>query len=368
MIADIAQEELNKLSSQRTHSLTKQQFDEMTKCLQAVLSTVQNSRNINNFMMMTINRCIDYTKASKGLKLVPKYETIDLVETLSLPFKCMRDVSQSVHVRLEPLSKDVCSHVITDKQWLQENILCLLSNAVKYSAGGCVNGRISLTTAGAVGLGSCVGMVTGDPSSSLASWTAGSSSSKPEDCSTILKKYRKVTVRSLDHLDADDGVKEAQERKVLLIEVDDTGIGMTDEAMLSLFNAFKQAQSLAGGTGLGLFSLTRRIEALGGVYGVKKRADGIQGSLFWFTIPYRPDDQFARLMREHSQEQLTIKLGHVSDFTEGKNAAMLDRNLQSRLRLCLCGLIYDLGLTSHIWLSRIKLTFSSQIWGVKPRL
>ena len=33
----------------------------------------------------------------------------------------------------------ICSHYIsTGKQWLQENILCLLSNAVKYSAEGSV--------------------------------------------------------------------------------------------------------------------------------------------------------------------------------------------------------------------------------------
>ncbi len=56
-----------------------------------------------------------------------------------------------------------------------------------------------------------------------------------------------------------------------------------------LFSPFKQAQRFAGGTGLGLFSLARRVEALKGAYGVKKRRDEKQGALFWFTIPYRPD-------------------------------------------------------------------------------
>lgn len=46
---------------------------------------------------------------------------------------------------------------------------------------------------------------------------------------------------------------------------------------------------MAGGTGLGLFSLSKRIECLGGSYGVKKRFNGRTGSCFWFTIPYRPD-------------------------------------------------------------------------------
>eukprot|EP01034_Spumella_vulgaris_P047547 gene47547-biopygen37772 len=30
---------------------------------------IKNLINTNDFMTMTINRCIDYTKASKGIKL-----------------------------------------------------------------------------------------------------------------------------------------------------------------------------------------------------------------------------------------------------------------------------------------------------------
>jgi CheY-like chemotaxis protein len=63
--------------------------------------------------------------------------------------------------------------------------------------------------------------------------------------------------------------------------------------MSSLFAPFKQAQRLAGGTGLGLFSLAKRVEALRGEYGVCKRPDSAQGSMFWFSIPYRPDNMSA---------------------------------------------------------------------------
>ena len=59
--------------------------------------------------------------------------------------------------------------------------------------------------------------------------------------------------------------------------------------MDELFSPFKQAQRLAGGTGLGLYSLAKRMEALNGYYGVRARADGKQGSNFWFAIPYKPD-------------------------------------------------------------------------------
>jgi len=98
-----------------------------------------NIHNTNLFMLMTINRCIDYTKASKGLKLTPKYETIGLLDTLQLPLECMKNIQARIAIEMLAVdSTKICSHIITDKQWLQENILCLLSNAVKYSAEGSV--------------------------------------------------------------------------------------------------------------------------------------------------------------------------------------------------------------------------------------
>ena len=65
--------------------------------------------------------------------------------------------------------------------------------------------------------------------------------------------------------------------KVLRITVEDTGIGIRDEVKAKLFQPFRQGQRLAGGTGLGLYSLSKRLEALGGMYGVHDRKDGRQG-------------------------------------------------------------------------------------------
>eukprot|EP00981_Chlorochromonas_danica_P009017 scaffold2421_cov171-Ochromonas_danica.AAC.7 len=218
-------------------------FGEFVQSMQACLS---NMRNTNSFMMMTINRCIDYTKTSKGMKLSPKLETVDLLESLSLPLLCMQDVQQRIQIILEPCKPDeICSHIITDKQWLQENLLCLLSNAVKYSNEGEVRIRIE-------------------------------------------KKKVESSVR-------DEGYTDPQFS--LRIEVEDQGIGLSEEEMSTLFSPFRQAQRLAGGTGLGLFALAKRLEALEGHYGVQKRRDHLQGSLFWFEIPYRPDTQASSFFR-----------------------------------------------------------------------
>jgi hypothetical protein len=42
------------------------------------------------------------------------------------------------------------------------------------------------------------------------------------------------------------------------------------------------------------------MEALGGSRGVSKRRDGIQGSNFWFSFPYRPD--YTYILKSESQD------------------------------------------------------------------
>jgi len=119
--------------------------NDMMKNIHFIQQCFKNVHNTHAFMLMTINRCIDYTKASKGLKLSPKYDTLDLMETLHMPLECMSNIQEKIKIELLPfMTEQICSHIITDKQWLQENILCLLSNAVKYSAEGTVTIRILL--------------------------------------------------------------------------------------------------------------------------------------------------------------------------------------------------------------------------------
>ena len=71
--------------------------------------------------------------------------------------------------------------------------------------------------------------------------------------------------------------------------IKDHGVGVPEELRETLFQPFRQAQRHTGGTGLGLYSLFKRMEALGGDCGVRARSDGQAGSVFWFSFPYRPD-------------------------------------------------------------------------------
>lgn len=82
----------------------------------------------------------------------------------------------------------------------------------------------------------------------------------------------------------------AASSQVLHVAVADSGIGLSEEAMSRVFDAFAQADnSMArrfGGTGLGLAICKQLVEAMGGRIGAHSKLG--DGSTFWFTLPTRP--------------------------------------------------------------------------------
>jgi len=81
------------------------------------------------------------------------------------------------------------------------------------------------------------------------------------------------------------GQDESQFR--LRVEVEDTGLGIPESEIASVFEAFTQVDSFEtrkhGGTGLGLAITRQLVSLLGGEVGVHSRLK--QGSTFWFELP-----------------------------------------------------------------------------------
>jgi two-component system sensor histidine kinase/response regulator len=115
--------------------------------------------------------------------------------------------------------------------------------------------------------------------------------------------------------------QQADGRIVLRFEVADTGIGIPDDKLDSIFGQFEQVDGSTtrryGGTGLGLAISKRLVELMGGEIGVEQRPEG--GSLFWFTVPF---DE-GRSRHDWSED--------IAGFVKGCRILIVDDNAVNRL-------------------------------------
>lgn len=83
-------------------------------------------------------------------------------------------------------------------------------------------------------------------------------------------------------------VRTSDGRRKLLLEVEDTGIGIPEAKRALVFEKFIQAEAGTtrrfGGTGLGLPISRLLVEAMGGAIGIESGANGA-GTRVWFTVP-----------------------------------------------------------------------------------
>jgi two-component system, sensor histidine kinase and response regulator len=119
---------------------------------------------------------------------------------------------------------------------------------------------------------------------------------------------------------------------MLRFTVQDTGIGIADEARARIFEQFSQAdESMSrryGGTGLGLTIVRQLVEMMGGAIGVSSEQG--KGSSFWFTV---------RLGKTAAEGAAPRSLA------KGKRVLIVDQNPTSReilsQQLSDCGMLAD---------------------------
>jgi signal transduction histidine kinase/CheY-like chemotaxis protein len=323
-----------KLSSDPHLAKQEEKFDEK---LQAEKS-IEILQSVCSFMLMTINRAVDYSKVSSGINLVPSLKVTNLPHTLSWVLRCVGSSTTAtisggklqqqqdcdeVPILIEPFPSNLCLNILTDPQWLRENLLCLVSNAQKFTSFGKITIRCLLEAKGPELLTSLFSNGISQRSSQNFTQKFRNSSQKIPflHFSPTLAASESGPVGGLEHNSTSQtssapaappsagaptgggdgsghGLVSTSPAQFLRIEVEDTGIGIEPHKRTEIFQPLKPSSdhsppgshhSHSGGTGLGLFSLFNRVQSLGGHCGVTPRRDRQQGSCFWFTVPYHPN-------------------------------------------------------------------------------
>lgn len=136
-------------------------------------------------------------------------------------------------------------------------------------------------------------------------------------------------------------VERAAEKKgktMVRFKVTDTGIGISPEKQIQIFEKFTQAEvgttRKYGGTGLGLAISCQLVGLMGGTIGVES-AEG-KGSTFWFILPLQAA-QAEALAEEKAEESkskaLPVKGGHVLLVEDNAINQMMEQEMLEQLGL-----------------------------------
>ena len=114
------------------------------------------------------------------------------------------------------------------------------------------------------------------------------------------------------------------EENTLLIEISDTGIGISKSQMNHIFDEFRQADNSTsrkfGGTGLGLSIAKKYSEMLGGTITVESMVG--EGSVFSLRLPLQFSEEAAEIV-EIQQSIDSVILKHASE-TDGKTILLVE--------------------------------------------
>jgi PAS domain S-box-containing protein len=184
----------------------------------------ETMRNSGETLLSLVNDILDFSKVESG-KMELEIIDFNLHQLLTDCVKSFSTMIQKKGITLEvEIPEDLHPNLRGDSGRLQQVLMNLINNAIKFTSSGGISIKVVQNQSGA----------------------------------------------KLEHR----------------FEVHDTGIGIPDAAMSRMFKHFSQADSSTtrrfGGTGLGLSICKRFVEAMGGQIGVKSE-DG-RGSTFWFVL------------------------------------------------------------------------------------
>ncbi len=226
------------------------------------LEHLEKLQQSGNLLLSIINNVLDMARIESGkMELDENYCRIDDVRK-SL-FAVFDEKARKKDIALHYTMNVEHEHVLTDVTKVKEILVNILSNAIKYTPSG---GSVMM---------------------------------------------------SVDELPCDEpGYMIVRNR------VSDTGIGMSQDYMTKIFDAFTREQnttkSKIAGTGLGMSIVRKYVDLLGGTIGVESELG--KGSTFTVTLKHKIADE-SYYVKKHIEES-----GTGSEILEGRNILLAEDN------------------------------------------
>ena len=248
------------------------------------------------FMIATVSNKLAHTKTRQApTMLVPQFRTVNILEAVEWCISCMQNKNDGTHeFFVRELPENVFPYIITDGHWLNENILCMLSNAMKNSFGGKVEISIKL-----------------EVQSKRCSFNRPASSRNSSGRKKSLQPSASVSLELIERL---------VPQPMIRFDIYDSGIGIDPEIMRKVFlSPFERGDWSSKIKGVGLYNMFRRVDSLGGACGIAPRPDGQDGTVCWFSEPYRPDLN-PTLPHQHSSNEAGLDTIDEQGGKEGEDS------------------------------------------------
>jgi len=205
----------------------------------------ENILSSGKHLLDLINGILDLSKVEAG-RMKVSVEPFDLRQTLDDVGSLVRDLARKRDVQFGCAAVPTLTPV-TDQKLFKQVVLNLVANAIKFTPPG---GQVELAV-------SCL----------------DGRALRSAPAARILSPERRLAIVP---------------RRVLLVEVRDTGVGIPTEEHDKIFHAFQQVDASYArrheGTGLGLALSRKLVQLLGG--DIWFRSGAGEGSTFWFYIPF----------------------------------------------------------------------------------
>jgi signal transduction histidine kinase len=242
-------------------------YDEMTE--DEIQDLVNTALSSGNHMINLLNDILNISK-DRHLEHLISRDEVAVKQLVLEPVESLKEVaaSQSIEMKCH-ISEFSSTSVVTDKSKVQQIISNIVSNAIKFAAGG----RIAIDFGMAASMPEAV-----DQWAERASTFTGTVFTMHED--DLLGSVDAVR-REIARLAVSD------DKKWLLISVEDSGCGMRESELGEMLKPYRQSSRGTNrtfqGTGLGLFICVSLCQQLKGYIGCSS-TPGV-GTLFHVGIP-----------------------------------------------------------------------------------